>query len=166
MSELNDFVNAIVEQIASSFEGRLSLVAPYRAENLVTPAALVAIESIEQSAQAVADGRLPMEVSLAVHCILSHKTPHLEQALDSFAQQVAVLAHRNWWGLDCVHSEPKQIQIFPGELTPKLHAVDSRIVLWQQTLLLDQPIWDFDTLVEEFHFTNIQDDSEEVVVHV
>jgi len=104
MSELNDYVNAVVGQIAPSFEGRLSLVAPYRVENLVTPAALVAVENLEQSPDAVSDGRLSMEVSLAVHCILSHKTPNLEQALDSFSQQVAVLAHGNYWGLDFVHS--------------------------------------------------------------
>ncbi|HID01215.1 MAG TPA: hypothetical protein EYP05_07815, partial [Piscirickettsiaceae bacterium] len=83
MSEINDYLNAVIAGIQAHFGERLTTVAPYRPDSLRTPAALVAIERMEQAGKAAADGRLPLGVSVAVHCILSHKTPNLQLALDS-----------------------------------------------------------------------------------
>ena len=164
MSEINDYLNAVIAGIQAHFGERLTTVAPYRPDSLRTPAALVAIERMEQAGKAAADGRLPLDVSVAVHCILSHKTPNLQLALDSFATEVAVLAQNNYWELECVNDVPQKIGILPGELTPDIHGVDSRVVLWEQRILVGQGIYEFDTLIDEFHFTG--PDGEETVIHV
>ena len=165
MSEINDYLNAVIAGIQSHFGERLTTVAPYRPDSLRTPAALVAIERMEQADRAAADGRLPLDVSVAVHCILSHKTPNLQLALDSFATEVAVLAQNNYWELECVHAAPEKIGIVPGELRADIHGVDSRVVLWEQRILVGQGIYEFDTLIDEFHFENV-DSGEETVIHV
>lgn len=165
MSAINDYLNAVINGIRSHFGDRLSMVAPYRPETLKTPAALVAIERMEQTSRARSDGRLPLDVSVAVHCILSHRTPNLQLALDSFATEVAVLAQNNYWELECVHAAPESIAIVPGELTPDIHGVDSRVVLWAQSILVGQGIYEFDTLIDEFHFEDVRS-GEETVIHV
>ena len=165
MSEINDYLNAVINDIRSHFGERLTTVAPYRPDSLKTPAALVAIERMEQADRAASDGRLPLDVSVAVHCILSHRTPNLQLALDSFATDVAVLAQRNWWGVDCVQAVPERISIVPGELTPDIHGVDSRVVLWEQRILVGQGIYEFDTLIDEFHFEDVRS-GEETVINV
>jgi len=164
MSEINDYLNAVINGIQNHFGQRLTTVAPYRPDSLRTPAALVAIERMEQADRA-ADGRLVLEVSVAVHCILSHRTPGLQLALDSFATEVAVLAQNNYWDVECVHAAPARIAIVPGELRADIHGVDSRVVLWEQRILVGQGIYEFDTLIDEFRFEHV-DSGEETVIHV
>ena len=166
MSEINDYLNAVVDGIQNHFSARLTTVAPYRPDSLRTPAALVAIERMEQAgSKAAADGRMPLDVSVAVHCILSHKTLNLQLALDSFATEVAVLAQNNYWELECVDAAPERIGIVPGELTPDIHGVDSRVVLWEQCILVGRGVYEFDTLIDEVHFENFES-GEETVINV
>ncbi|WP_294948252.1 hypothetical protein [Sulfurivirga sp.] len=165
MSEINAYLNAVIAGIQNHFGQRLTTVAPYRPDSLKTPAALVAIERMEQADRAAADGRLPLDVSVAVHCILSHRTPDLQLALDSFATEVAVLAQNSYWDVECVHAAPERIGIVPGELRPDIHGVDSRVVLWEQRILVGQGIYEFDTLIDEFHFEDVRS-GEETVINV
>lgn len=153
---------AILDALRVHFAGRVAEFGAYEpwdyredepAQVLNTPALLLEIEEMVNDDlldSHQTPGRLAIRVSLAIHCLLSIRTPKLQAALPELAASVMGLVavretatrtrakRGNRWGLESAVEYPGRCDAQPGEITPGANGLDSWKVTWEQVIYLSE----------------------------
>ena len=120
----------------------LQTVESYRiGETLATPAILTEIEHMSVG-DINSEGKTPVVLSMALHCILGHGTPNLELEVRNFAAQTLVLLRNNYIGFTQDIDAPGNLQAQPSEFKPGKGGFESVAVTYEQTIYLGDPAFD------------------------
>lgn len=112
---------------------------PLQGGQAVTSPAVL-IEAVEmQPGRKASNGKTPVEVEFAAHCILSVTTSRVELAIRNFAALVIQFVDGNRWGLGEEVERPTELSAYPGMFKPDEKGFESWVVNWKQVFHLGEP---------------------------
>ncbi|MDG4811931.1 hypothetical protein P8629_02825 [Hydrogenovibrio sp. 3SP14C1] len=152
----HDNIKAVIEATFPS----LKTVAAYRiGEKLNTPALLYEVEQMDFG-QRISNGKTPVNLNVALHCVLSAKTTNVGLQVRSFATMVIDLLKDEYFELPDDCEAPYNIQALPGEFKPGKDGFESFVVTFNQVLYVGDAEFDFSGVaVSEITFTSADGDT-------
>lgn len=106
--------------------------------SVTSPAIL--IEAVEMHpGRRITDGRTPVEVEFAAHCVLSVNTENVALEIRNFAALVLQIVDGNRWGLVDLIERPAELAAYPGMFKPDDKGFESWVASWKQTIHLGRP---------------------------
>ena len=141
MSEIHTYHANLTSALQAAFPA-LRTVAAYRiGETLTTPAVLVEIESMRVG-ELNGEGKTPVVLSVALHCVLGHSTPNLEMEVRNFAAQVMNFLRNQYFDMPDALEAPQNLHAMPGDFKPGKSGFESMVVTYEQTLYMGEPAFD------------------------
>lgn len=142
MSEIHDYHTQLKQQLTAAFDSQLQTVEDYRiSDTLKTPAILIEMESMSVGTLN-GEGKTPLNLNMALHCILGHSTENIELEVRDFAAQVLNLMRNQYLEMPDIVDAPQNLQAQPGELKPGKGGFDSFVVTYEQVLYVGEPAFD------------------------
>lgn len=159
MSDINTYHDNVKAVIEATFPS-LKTVADYRiGAKLNTPALLYELEQFDIGKRK-SNGKTPLNLSMAFHCVLSMKTPNVERQVRLFASMVADMLKDEYFELPDDCEAPYNIQALPGEFKPGKDGFESFVVTFNQFLYVGDAEFDFSGVpVTEITFTSADGDT-------
>lgn len=141
MTTLNTY-HQQVEQLLKDTFPPLQTVESYRiGQTLDTPAVLIEVESMRVG-ERNGEGKVPVVMAVALHCVLGHGTPNLELEVRNFAAQVMALLQDQYFGMPNDLDRPENIDAQSGEFKPGKGGFETMVVTFQQTIYIGEPVFD------------------------
>lgn len=141
MSELHDYHTQLKQALLDAFTA-LQTVEDYRVgETLNTPAVLIEVESMSMG-ELDGEGKTPLLLNMALHCVLGHTTPNIELEVRDFASQVIIFMRNQFLSMPDSLKAPQNLQALPGEFRPGKGGYDSFTVTYEQVVLVGAPAFD------------------------
>ena len=100
--------------------------------SVVSPAVLLEVVAMRPGRR-VSNGKTPVELELAAHCILSVTTQRVEIEVCNFAALAVQFIDKNRWGLGEEVEAPTEVDAYPGMFKPDEKGFESWVVTWKQT---------------------------------
>lgn len=160
MSEIHTYHTNLKATLLAAFPV-LETVAVYRiGETLATPAVLVEVESM-RIGELNGLGKTPVVLSVALHCVLGHATPHVELEVRNFAAQVLNLLRNQYFDMPDDVESPENLQALPGDFKPGKGGFESMVVTYEQTLYMGDPAFDlsYEGVSSEVNFAVVSEEN-------
>lgn len=141
MNEIYDYHSQLKALLVAQFASLQTVTDYCVGETLATPAILIEVESMQMGGLK-SDGKTPLVLSVALHCVLGHTTPNLELELRNFAGQVMSLMHNQYLDMPDILNAPLNITAMPGDFKKGKAGFDSFVVTYEQTLLVGEGAFD------------------------
>jgi len=151
-SEIHQYHTQLISTLQAAFPSVQTLAAYRINETLATPAILIEVEGMTVG-KLNSMGKTPLNLSMALHCVLGHGTPNLELEVRNFASQVMNLLTNQYFNLPDLLEAPQNISAQPGEFKPGKSGFDSFVVTFEQVIYVGEGAFDLTGVpAVEIHF--------------
>ena len=144
LAAIHDAILAHVTGHWSGQENQLDTVAeydPFDESAINSPAVLLNVEAMSYE-ERDGTGRTPVIMDMALHCILSKRTPRVQVEVREFAAELMRLVEQvgmSRWGLGEACGMPGNISAQPAAFSPDKGGFESWAVTWSQTFWIGGP---------------------------
>lgn len=149
LDNLTDYHDAVIADLSDHYAGRVETVEPYdpfpdpadqTPRPVITPALLLEIDGLDPG-EDDGTGRTPIRLSCVLHCLLSARTPRMQEELRSFAADVIGHVRWNRWGVPGAIGAPEALSAGPGGFDAEVYGYDSFAVRWEQPVYVGEQVW-------------------------